>query len=1112
MPNLKRPVILLLLCICFFMTASCAFAADSAQLEDIGLADAEDFEIDFDVETDFGADECVEADIVKLGSGLEETYALENESENDVEVAADGGAENTVPATYNDLRDDIENLNDGDVYDIQRDYSIADCDSELSKNRAINIYADNVVINGNGHSINANKEYGYFAVFKIIGNNVTIVNLNILNSRARNNEYSTSAWNRYGDDYTRVLSPVEWYGDDGVLQNCKFNDNAGEDGGAIYWVGNNGVIDNCMFNENIAARGGAIFIGGNDNTISNSIFFNSNSDSMDTIFIKNFDDDKTLTLNVNNCNFLNMFGQSVDDFHTEGSCVVMNGDEQVYPVITDEEPIEITEEEYAELRDIIFDLRDGDIINITKDYYFDYDIYNYIYPISANNVTVYGNGHRIYANKNFNNPLIWINGANVTVRDLIFEFNQTCENFTSSFFECSGENGTLINCTFIGNYAEKGGAVIWSGKRGVIDGCTFIENYAENGGAVQWTGRDGTIENCYFINNNAADGGAIKWTGRDGTIENSYFVNNNAVNGGAVTWSGKKGAIRGSIFSGSYAENGGAVKWTGNSGVIDDCLFINNTADVSGGAIFINGKSNLINNTMLFESSASGYGDAIFIDYGRKNLVLSNIFVDNIEGAVFDEGIIGNNMENETIASINYHRWIAGTSYEISSLIYNSIITGGMNYLDDGSYYYAEYYKDTGDFIFYMHSGSYVKYGLDYSQSFHFKNIKNYNYADVFAKLQNNDYETAFTVIETVYVNNAEDYLKALAEFYMPENLWQIEPVLEGDYVNANNVAETNPLTFGMNVVFSPLVQVGQCTVPWDMTLGWFDILRMEGQGSYISGTYDEDDEYIWVIMGEGDVLYVTDLTIAGFNTAVENMGGQCVFSGVNFAYNKMDYVVKRDWGGAILNTGMVTCIGCTFSNNYAKNGGAIFNQGMLVLQDCTFVGNEAYGEGNDVCVGEGGMVIIDGVSITEDGQSSLVSFPESLTLAESTVIATFSIVIGAIVATVVSAITLNPYAGMAVGFLVGAAIGTAGASIIIANTYDVNFDRLNCVLTLSIAGGVSGAVVGLFGASFGEGLYTAMFIGGISTVHWTPMFVTLGILYTIPSVVTGISYYCTND
>lgn len=491
---------------------------------------------------------------------------------------------------------------------------------------------------------------------------------------------------------------------------------------------------------------------------------------------------------------------------------------------------------------------------------------------------------------------------------------------------------------------------------------------------------------------------------------------------------------------------------------------------------------------------------------------MANVYFNNPDGAVFDEGIIGTHINTNSIIDNEYYIFVGGERYEITSLIYNSIIRGGVNYLDDGSYYYSTYYDESGDFVFTIHSVKYAQYDIDYSQSYYFKNINNNKFTNVFTKLTNNDYETRFTAIETVYVSSADDYLKALGEFYTPEKIWAIGEGLEWDYVNANNMAESYPITLGMNVIFTAYVSIDKCTTPWDMNGALFDLLNIDGHGSHITGTFD-DDEYKWVILGEGDVFSATDLTVAGYNTAVENMGGQCVFNCVNFLYNRMDYLIERDWGGAILNTGMVTCINCTFKNNYAKNGGAIFNQGLLVLQNCIFSENEAYGEGNDVCVGDNGKVIVNGVSITENGQCSAVYFAESMSLETATVIATFTVVIGTIAATVVSVFTANPAIGIVVGLAVGAAMGAGGAGIIIANTYDVNFDRLKCVLTLSIATGISGAVGGMFGGGLGDALVCYFWTGGVGqTIKLLPILEIFGPIFTVPGLITGITYYFTND
>ena len=189
-------------------------------------------------------------------------------------------------------------------------------------------------------------------------------------------------------------------------------------------------------------------------------------------------------------------------------------------------------------------------------------------------------------------------------------------------------------------------------------------------------------------------------------------------------------------------------------------------------------------------------------------------------------------------------------------------------------------------------------------------------------------------------------------------------------------------------------------------------------------------------------------------------MGGYCIFNDVTFNKNKMDYWFERDWGAAILNTGVIFCNDCKFTNNYAKNGGAIFNQGQLILNSCQFIKNEAYGKGDDICVGNGGSVIIDGKENTEDDHYSTVYFAKSLDENTCGLITSLCYVGSMIGGIVVGALTANPVAG----FFTGAAIGSVGAAIIISKQYDVNYNRLETCLFLIVGCSAVGAIGGVLG------------------------------------------------
>ena len=182
-----------------------------------------------------------------------------------------------------------------------------------------------------------------------------------------------------------------------------------------------------------------------------------------------------------------------------------------------------------------------------------------------------------------------------------------------------------------------------------------------------------------------------------------------------------------------------------------------------------------------------------------------------------------------------------------------------------------------------------------------------------------------------------------------------------------------------------------------------------------------------------------------------------------------MHYWIDRDWGAGMLNTGYAICNNCTFSNNYKKNGGAIFSQGHLIINNCTFSNNKAYGNGNDVCIGDDGTVEYNGKKICKETfkynkHLKELFFAESISTGKSSLAiglsATFSFGLGF----AAGALTANPFTGLAVGAGIGAIIGGAISSVIISKTYDVNYDRIKSTLitvALDTATGSAGGFIG---------------------------------------------------
>ena len=204
---------------------------------------------------------------------------------------------------------------------------------------------------------------------------------------------------------------------------------------------------------------------------------------------------------------------------------------------------------------------------------------------------------------------------------------------------------------------------------------------------------------------------------------------------------------------------------------------------------------------------------------------------------------------------------------------------------------------------------------------------------------------------------------------------------------------------------------------------------NLNGHHSKVYWKSDDDGENKFSTLKDGKIISISDLQIDGFNTAIENLGGTYYLNRIILSNNKMDYLIDRDWGAAILNTGEIYCNNCSFINNYAKNGGAIFNQGRLEINNCGFHNNYAYGEGDNICNGKDGVVIVDGKDCSNG--IGIVHYAKSYSATQSKWIAIGSTVLSIGAGIAAGIITANPVAGFAVGFAVGAGIGALSAGII---------------------------------------------------------------------------------
>lgn len=183
--------------------------------------------------------------------------------------------------------------------------------------------------------------------------------------------------------------------------------------------------------------------------------------------------------------------------------------------------------------------------------------------------------------------------------------------------------GDVINCEFISNCAENGGAV-YGGGLTKFSHNNFENNHADYGGAF-YANAQLVLKNSYFKNNTALNGGAINLE-NESNITDCIFIENNATAyGGAINASGLyELQIINSIFDRNVAENAGAINWPSSDASrvilkINDCNFTNNHANDLGGAIKGTGfgnfsNCNFINNTNYGSEIIEWHPDGHSID------------------------------------------------------------------------------------------------------------------------------------------------------------------------------------------------------------------------------------------------------------------------------------------------------------------------------------------------------------------------------------------------------------------------------------------------------------------------------------------------------------------
>ena len=223
-----------------------------------------------------------------------------------------------------------------------------------------------------------------------------------------------------------------------------------------------------------------------------------------------------------------------------------------------------------------------------------------------------------------------------------------------------------------------------------------------------------------------------------------------------------------------------------------------------------------------------------------------------------------------------------------------------------------------------------------------------------------------------------------------------------------------------------------------------YGLLIINGGGAriFVQNQHDDDTTQFLALALRGNV-HLNNLIIEGFNIAIDNLGKVTILNSV-FNNNKVDYKFKDDYGGAIVNKGILNVFNSTFTNNYAKYGGAIFNKGTAKVIKSIFSDNTGYSSvknlGNkiDIYNDDGSLedVIIFGKDHRNFEKHPMASWRKDL-LESSFVVLTAAISAGAGWGIAATGHALAPLISMGVNAIIGGILGGAYGAIYANDHHD---------------------------------------------------------------------------
>ncbi len=424
----------------------------------------------------------------------------------------------TGESSFSNLADEIENA--GTTLDLTKDYAF---NNATDNNTGILISKDNFVLNGNGFTIDGNKQS---RIFNITANNVTLSNLILINGNS-----DRGAALRTNGTLT--------------LNNITFINNNASIGGAIGLFENASLTcNNSKFIDNSAERG-TIFVQQGELNLYNA-YFTSKAFAKAGQIYGNIDS----SINIENTTFEN---------------IITNYAPAVYLTSS---KARIINSKFNNLKANIsagaMSLKEGGEL--------------YIENCKFINTTSSKNAGAIFVD---------ITGytsseGNVTILNSLFK--DTDSEFGGAYIQLGGQLW-LNNTEFINSHATyNGGAIYLSFVDSAINNCIFdsngvddIDDYPTYGGAIYSDISTLNITDSRFINNIATEGNAVYAYDTSYNIKNTLFENNT---NGIYTLFDKKCSLENNTFINDNISLNNTHYETVVVGEGLDLTLINNTIDV----------------------------------------------------------------------------------------------------------------------------------------------------------------------------------------------------------------------------------------------------------------------------------------------------------------------------------------------------------------------------------------------------------------------------------------------------------------------------------------------------------------------------------------------------